>query len=308
MSNRRMMFDPSGIFDHQELRVLSSQESREIGAVPTERHIASAVAAMPDEWFEAFLVELDKRSPNRAFSVAHVGAQLDPELTEIGGFGMSPKDSQALLDLRVAIDTHLGWSDHAAEQTADYVVRIKEVGETLGLASIPMSEEARRSLDRGIEDAKAGRVAPFTLPGRTLEALVEELDKIDHVLETFGFDSTRPVREMQGAFERLRKLEIERGDLSDQAALVPGLIDKVTRLRAELRRFNAEARLRSRTLALAQHQHAVYVDPEAELLRIAGLVRVLRELFQRTTPDNFTERSASAFVEMLCSWEEHLKQ
>ena len=51
------------------------------------------------------------------------GSDIDP------GFGVDPKDSGRLLELRQAIDTHLGWSSHPAEQQGDYVARVREVGE-----------------------------------------------------------------------------------------------------------------------------------------------------------------------------------
>ncbi len=136
MSNPQRLVYPSPwkhLRDDQELRVAESASCDNWGAVPRERDLAAAVAAMPNAWFEAFLSELAELSPNRAIAVARVTerAQLHPELTEVGGFGMSPGDSQALLDLRVTIDTHLGWPSHESEQAADYVGRIKEVGETL---------------------------------------------------------------------------------------------------------------------------------------------------------------------------------
>lgn len=47
---------------------------------------------------------------------------------DIGGFGVDPEDSQQLLDLREAIDTHLGWANAEDEERGDYVRRIREVG------------------------------------------------------------------------------------------------------------------------------------------------------------------------------------
>jgi hypothetical protein len=48
---------------------------------------------------------------------------------ELGGFGTDPSDSAALLKLRSAIDEHLGWENDSDELDADYVGRIKQVGQ-----------------------------------------------------------------------------------------------------------------------------------------------------------------------------------
>ncbi len=294
------------------LTVVTEQHIVRPTKAPSPAEVAEVAMNASDEWWGEFCDHVRKK--NRSRHQALLSTFVDPELTEVGGFGMSPGDSLALLELRDAIDTHIGWNDHASEEAGDYVARVAEAGAELaqGRAVEPnpnydlsMSPATMAALQRGLEDVRAGRVAPIT--PTPIESLIEELDKIDHVLETFGFDSTRQAQEMQGAFERLRRLEEERGPLLAAAAPVPELKNKIQRQRSELRRLNAAERLRHQTLALAQHQHAVYVNPQAEKRRIASLVRAMKVLFEGAPPDNFTERSAGSFVDLMSAWEEALK-
>jgi len=125
-------------YTEEELRVcLASDLGDEPGksvvtAVPRAEDLAFVVSKATDEWLVEFVRALLKRSLDRAMAVSAALQEVqDPELTEIGGFGMCPGDSKALLELRLAIDTHLGWPDPTAEQAADYVGRIKQVGESL---------------------------------------------------------------------------------------------------------------------------------------------------------------------------------
>jgi len=55
---------------------------------------------------------------------------------DIGDFGICPGDSQALLELRQAIDTHLGWLSSAEEQAGNYVERIAQAGGELSGACL----------------------------------------------------------------------------------------------------------------------------------------------------------------------------
>lgn len=190
------------------------------------------------------------------------GGDVDP------GFGVDPKDSAALLELREAIDAHLGWSDQTAERAADYVGRIKEVG-ALITGGEPLPEEVTR------------------------QHLQQELDRIDHVLETHGFDSTRAVQELTGALDRLRKLESERGELLPAAARVPELVAKIVRQRFELKRFNREAKARADGLREAFKNGAVTA------------VRRLHDHLDRQSPHWATERSVEGVKQFLSAWIEH---
>ncbi len=127
-------------------------------------------------------------------------------------------------------------------------------------------------------------------PEITHEALVEELDKIDQVLETFGFDSTRPVQEMTGAFERLRHLEIERGPLYAEAARVPELLAKIQRLRVEIRRFNRDAQARAEGFRAAFKDGAITA------------VRTLIDYLGRQSPPWATDRATEEFKAFLEAW------
>lgn len=60
-----------------------------------------------------------------------------------GGFGVDPRDSASLLELRAAIDDHLGWRSEESERNADYVERVKEVGLIL-MVQAPWSRYDRK--------------------------------------------------------------------------------------------------------------------------------------------------------------------
>jgi hypothetical protein len=47
------------------------------------------------------------------------------------GFGVDPKDSVALLELRQAVDDYLGWETLEQEEAADYAARVRQVGKHL---------------------------------------------------------------------------------------------------------------------------------------------------------------------------------
>ncbi len=212
MSNPQRLVYPSPwkhIHQDQELRVADSEQAEKWGGVPREFDVAAAVAAMPDEWFEAFVVSLGKRSPNRSAVVVRTTdpAQLDANPPELNR-----------------------------------------------------------------------------------EALVEELDKIDHALETFGFDSTRQVQEMTGAFERLRHLELERGLLTTEAERVPELVKKIQRQRLEIRRFNRDAKARAEGFREAFKDGAITA------------VRTLLDYLSRQSPPWATDRALQNFKEFLEAW------
>jgi hypothetical protein len=61
-------------------------------------------------------------------------------LGEIGGFGVDPKDSAALLELRAAIDEHLGWRKQKEEDAGDYVARVKQVAKMMRPFGLPARE------------------------------------------------------------------------------------------------------------------------------------------------------------------------
>src|SRR5688500_13605934 len=44
------------------------------------------------------------------------------------GFGVDPKDSSALLELRQAVDDALGWENLEQDEAADYPARVRQVG------------------------------------------------------------------------------------------------------------------------------------------------------------------------------------
>lgn len=127
----------------------------------------------------------------------------------------------------------------------------------------------------------------------SVDSLQNELDTIDHVLETFGFDSTRAEQELHEAFERLRKLEAERGHLVADAARVPELVAKIERQRFELKRFNRDAKARAEGLRSAFKDGAVTA------------VRTLHDYLTRQSPHWATERSIEGIKEFLGVWIEH---
>ncbi len=234
-------------------------------AVPREADIAQVLAGVSDDWFVGFLVELNNLSSNRAIAVARVvertglsdaaadvaGGDIDP------GFGVNPKDSEELLRLRQAIDTHLGWRNSKEEHDGNYLERIKQAGEQL----FALAPEAK-------------------VPSAADEQLVSCLE-LANTLST---------------------------DLHERLVHVQKLTERNRRQRKELRRLNASERERSLTVSLAHHQHSVYVNPDAERRRIAGLIKALRELFQASTPNTFTERAAEGLVDALAAWEEWVRQ
>lgn len=56
-----------------------------------------------------------------------LGMGVDP------GFGVDPKDSAALQELRAAIDDHLSWDSNENEEKADYVARVRQVGYAISI-------------------------------------------------------------------------------------------------------------------------------------------------------------------------------
>jgi hypothetical protein len=67
------------------------------------------------------------------------------------GFGVDPKDSQALLHLRSAIDDALGWESLEEEEAADYCARVWQVANKLKAANQAPPAPAPGELAAGIE-------------------------------------------------------------------------------------------------------------------------------------------------------------
>ena len=63
----------------------------------------------------------------RAFLVQVCLAEVDAELVDVGGFGLDPRDSAALLSLRQAIDDHLPEYPPEAER-GDYEGIVRKAG------------------------------------------------------------------------------------------------------------------------------------------------------------------------------------
>lgn len=239
----------------QELRIAKTEAAKLWGDTPVARDLAAALALVPNKWFESFLAELGKLSPNRAFSVAHVAerAQLNPELTEPGGFGVDPKDPERLLELRQAIDSYLGWKSQEDEEHGDYVFRIREIGDMLWNVKAAFTEFGDADLMARILLSVTKNPSP--IPPERLAALGtadtarprepvgdEAQLQILGILKQYGFVS---VDKVHGAIERLHKLEGERGRLLADAAASERLAAKNKRQRSELRRFNREAKVRA---------------------------------------------------------------
>lgn len=71
-----------------------------------------------------------------------------------GAFGVSPQDSSSLLEIRQAIDDHLGWRDEESEIAAAYVVRVQQVGAELrGLRELYKAVLLKKQAAEDIEAA-----------------------------------------------------------------------------------------------------------------------------------------------------------
>lgn len=141
---RRVVFPspwPHINFD-QELRVGGAGKGA-WGATPLPRDLSAALAAMPDEWFMTFLLELFVFSNNRAMAVAmfaeRAGLSIDQlkldALRRQYPLDFDPEDSARLLQLRQAIDA-IGWNSPEDEQRGDYLGRLHEIREELATASL----------------------------------------------------------------------------------------------------------------------------------------------------------------------------
>jgi hypothetical protein len=116
----------------------------------------------------------------RLVTKADMAAERAVGLGEIGGFGVDPKDSAALLELRAAIDDHLGWRNEKEEHAGDYVARVKQVGgecrvgvpcqEHSGVVHGQEAEELRKGIERILEEETTDDMA---------SALRELLDSVD---------------------------------------------------------------------------------------------------------------------------------
>jgi hypothetical protein len=93
-------------------------------AAPRPEDVARAIADTSDSWFLDFVVVL--RHIDARVVAAALFKPLPPHDPD---FGVDPEDSARLLELRDAIDTHLGWKNRADEEAGDYVARVKEFGE-----------------------------------------------------------------------------------------------------------------------------------------------------------------------------------
>lgn len=136
----KRLHDPQQQTIVEELRVAISGSDMDKSvptAVPSPDDIAYVISTTAtDEWVEQFLRALRRQNADRAMAVAaalHTGTTIESEPGDgdWGDFGVSPEDSKKLLAIYRAIDQHLGWTSHAAEQAGDYLARIQEAGDQL---------------------------------------------------------------------------------------------------------------------------------------------------------------------------------
>lgn len=104
---------------------------------------------------------------------------------------------------------------------------------------------------------------------------------------------------------RLKEIREELGAQDTARGQVIRQQQKLVRQRKELRRLNAAERERSLAVSLAHHQHAVYVDPQAERRRIAHLVWSVAQLLEKH-PAHFTDRSVAELRDSLSAWDQRL--
>jgi hypothetical protein len=98
-----------------------------------EAHVAMLLAAHKKhlEKRDAILKQLSAEDANKVVEAVNVmldGDDDEPQAGSIGGFGVDPKDSAALLELRELID-EIGWPSFAAEEAADYPARLLQLAE-----------------------------------------------------------------------------------------------------------------------------------------------------------------------------------
>ncbi len=138
----RIIFEREPGGDAFELRAGALPAAAGVLGTPSPREVARAISSMGGDWFLRFLTHLAKESPNRAYQVAEVtevagllphrsamddvrGGDIDP------GFGVDQADSGLLLELRNAIDEHLGWFCEEDKERGDYTWRVRQVGRAL---------------------------------------------------------------------------------------------------------------------------------------------------------------------------------
>jgi hypothetical protein len=87
-----------------------------------------------------FAQERVQRAANEITKLRQQNAELETQLDFLGpnpndtglpGFGLDPRDSAALLELREAVDQYLGWENLQQEEAANYPARVIQVGERI---------------------------------------------------------------------------------------------------------------------------------------------------------------------------------
>ena len=101
----------------------------------------------PVENTNKLLREANNRQTERVAAAEARIRELESQLSDLAGvdgdpvgFGIDPKDSQALLHLRSAVDDALGWENIEQEEAADYVARVRQVGAQLAALRAPASD------------------------------------------------------------------------------------------------------------------------------------------------------------------------
>lgn len=113
-----------------------------------DKQIAAAVVRANDACNRKVDASLKALSPAAARIV--VAAELeDSEVVEsepydeihggagLPGFGVDPKDSERLLELRCAIDDFIPWPSEASREAGDYVAALKHAGNLLTVTADP---------------------------------------------------------------------------------------------------------------------------------------------------------------------------